>query len=88
MASVLALCGALSWVSGTSSAVLLHGGWFAAGLILTWLIVTTGGSATPTSAVGIEDLTDESLLRPLAAALVLLAAHWFGALAASRLERS
>jgi len=60
----------------------------AAGLILTWLIVTTGGSVTPTSAVGLEDITDESLLRPLAVALVLMAALWFGALAASRLERT
>jgi len=59
-----------------------------AGLILTWLIATTGGSITPTSAVGIESITDESLLRPLAVSLVLLAALWFGALAASRLERS
>ena len=60
----------------------------AGGLILTWLIVTTGGSVTPTSAVGLEDITDESLLRPLAVALVLLATLWFGALAASRLERA
>lgn len=63
----------------------------AAGLILTWLVVS-GGSVTPTSAVGLEflatSITDESLLRPLAVALVLLAALWFGALAASRLERS
>ena len=59
-----------------------------AGLILTWLIATTGGSITPTSAVGIESITDESLLRPLAVSLVLLAALWFGALAATRLERS
>lgn len=59
-----------------------------AGLILTWLIATTGGSITPTSAFGIESITDESLLRPLAVSLVLLAALWFGALAASRLERS
>lgn len=59
----------------------------AAGLILTWLVVSTGGSVTPTSAVGLESITDESLLRPLAVALVLLATLWFGALAASRLER-
>jgi hypothetical protein len=58
-----------------------------AGLILTWLIATAGGSITPTSAVGIESITDESLLRPLAVSLVLLAALWFSALAASRLER-
>jgi hypothetical protein len=38
--------------------------------------------------VGIESITDESLLRPLAVSLVLLPALWFGALAASRLERS
>lgn len=60
----------------------------AAGLILTWLVVSTGGSVTPTSAVGLESITDESLLRPLGVALVLLATLWFGALAASRLERT
>lgn len=61
-----------------------------AGLISTWLIATTGGSITPTSApFGVsESITDEILLRPLAVALVLLAALWFGALAASRLERA
>jgi len=59
-----------------------------AGLIVTWLIATTGGSISPTSAVGIESFTDESLLRPLGVVLVLLSTLWFGALAASRLERS
>lgn len=58
-----------------------------AGLISSWLIATTGGTVNPVSPVGLETITDESLLRPLAATLVLLAALWFAALAASRLER-
>ena len=59
-----------------------------AGLISTWLIATTGGAITPaTSPFGLESIKDESLLKPLGAAFVLLATLWFGALAASRLER-
>ena len=59
-----------------------------AGLISTWLIATTGGAITPaTSPFWLESITDESLLKPLGAAFVLLATLWFGALAASRLER-
>ena len=67
----------------------------AAGLISTWLIATagdgdvaaeegvaTGGFYGPYEAIG-----DDELLRALGASLVLLAAFWFGALAASRLER-
>ena len=57
------------------------------GLISSWLIATTGGAVNPIAPVGLETITDESLLRPLAAALVLLSALWFAALAASRLER-
>jgi hypothetical protein len=37
--------------------------------------------------VPVEQFGNESVLRPLGAALVLLAALWFTALAASRLER-
>jgi hypothetical protein len=58
-----------------------------AGLIASWLIATTGGAVSPASPLGLETISDESLLRPLAVALVLLATLWFGALAASRLER-
>lgn len=58
-----------------------------AGLIASWLIATAGGPVGLASPVGLESITDESLLRPLAAALVLLSAFWFAALAASRLER-
>jgi hypothetical protein len=59
-----------------------------AGLISSWLIATTGDEFTPFSPFGLESISDESLLRPLAAALVLLSTLWFGALAASRLEQS
>jgi len=65
----------------------------AAGLISTWLIATAGdGEVTgefggnsgyfPYGTIG-----DDQLLRALGASLVLLAAFWFGALAASRLEQ-
>ena len=57
-----------------------------AGLIASWLVATTGGGLTPASTLGLESISDESLLRPLAVALVLLSTLWFGALAASRLE--
>jgi len=40
------------------------------------------------SPLGLESISGQSLLRPLAAALVLLSTLWFGALAASRLERT
>ena len=59
-----------------------------AGLISTWLIATTGGAVTPLSPLGLESISGESLLRPLAAALVLLSTLWFGALAVSWLEQS
>jgi len=58
-----------------------------AGLIASWLIATTGSAVSPISPFGLESISDESLLRPLAAALVLLSTLWFGALAASRLEQ-
>jgi hypothetical protein len=60
-----------------------------AGLIATWLIASSGGDVTPLSPFGLSSaVADESLLRPLAIALALLSTLWFGALAASRLERS
>jgi hypothetical protein len=70
-----------------------------AGLITTYLIATAGGGgefpdAVPTDAgsvtspVGIVDVGDDEMLRVLGLLLVLLAAFWFGAIAASRLERA
>lgn len=59
-----------------------------AGLIATWLIASTGEEVTPLSPFGLSSIADESLLRPLAVALVLLSTLWLGALAASRLEQS
>lgn len=72
-----------------------------AALISTWLIATAGGEATISGESFPEDggsssvlnpvpynaLGDDELLRVLGAALVVLAALWFAALAASRLER-
>ena len=59
------------------------------GVIATVLIIDAGGDdVVPTaSPVPIESFADESLLRPLAAVVVVLAALWFAALAASRVER-
>ena len=55
-----------------------------AGLVSSWLVVTAGNVLrAPTEIIGNDDL-----LRVLGAALVLLAALWFGALAASRIERA
>jgi hypothetical protein len=64
----------------------------AAALISTWLIATAGGNASDSgelvySPYGLSVGNDE-LLRVLGAALVVLAALWFSALAASRLERT
>jgi len=68
----------------------------AAGLISTWLIATAGDGEVATGEVGGNGgfagvpygaIGDDQLLRALGASLVLLAAFWFGALAASRLER-
>lgn len=61
-----------------------------AGLISAWLVVS-GSSEDIVASAGPEVipgavLGDDDLLRALGAALVLLAALWFGALAASRLE--
>lgn len=61
-----------------------------AGLISAWLVVSASdadvvASAGPESIPGAV-LGDDDLLRALGAALVLLAALWFGTLAASRLE--
>ncbi len=64
-----------------------------AALVTTWLIATAGGTV-PVPAVGPlgvdpgGTLGDDGLLRVLGACFVLLAALWFAALAASRLERS
>lgn len=58
------------------------------GLISTWLLASTGGEVTSLSPIGFSSIAHESLLRPLAVALVLLSTLWFGALAASRLERT
>jgi hypothetical protein len=60
------------------------------GILATALILSAGGKDVvpiagpfPSAAVGNQDL-----LRPLAAVLVLIATLWFGALAASRVERT
>jgi len=60
-----------------------------AGLFATALILDAGGNGVVASAgpVPVTQFGNESVLRPLGAALVLLAALWFGALAASRVER-
>jgi hypothetical protein len=60
-----------------------------AGLFATVLILDVGGNGLVASAgpVPVTQFGNESVLRPLGAALVLLAALWFGALAASRVER-
>jgi hypothetical protein len=60
------------------------------GLIATWLIVTTGDEEAvvsgETSFVSALPLGNDALLQALGAVLVLLAAFWFAALAASRLD--
>jgi hypothetical protein len=60
-----------------------------AGLFATVLILDAGGNGVVASAgpVPVTQFGNESVLRPLGASLVLLAALWFGALAASRVER-
>jgi hypothetical protein len=59
------------------------------GAIATLLILTTGeGDVVASAPVPFEVLGNEGLLRPLAAMLVVLAALWFAALAASRVERA
>jgi hypothetical protein len=68
-----------------------------AGLISTWLIATSGDDATTSevvpsnsTVVGVSSdvIGDDELLRVLGASLVVLAALWFGTLAADRLERA
>jgi hypothetical protein len=61
-----------------------------AAVLATVLIIDTGGEDVVASAspVPIGSFADETLLRPLAAVLVVLAALWFSALAASRVERT
>jgi hypothetical protein len=57
-------------------------------VLATVLIITAGGDdIVPTVGAVPVDFANESLLRPLAAVLVVLAALWFAALAASRVER-
>jgi hypothetical protein len=62
----------------------------AGGLISTWLVLTADGGdfgvAGGGAAVPFAGPADDELLRLLGASLVLLAALWFAALAASRLE--
>jgi hypothetical protein len=60
-----------------------------AGLFATVLVVDAGGNGVVASAgpVPVGQFGNESVLRPLGAALVVLAALWFGALAASRVSR-
>ncbi len=65
-----------------------------AGLISSWLLATSGdgvadgyGGSVSSGIVPYVALGDDGLLRPLAAALVLLSTLWFGALAASRLDQ-
>jgi hypothetical protein len=60
-----------------------------AGVFATVLIVDAGGDGVVASAgpVPVERFGNESVLRPFGAALVVLAALWFAALAASRVSR-
>jgi hypothetical protein len=58
-------------------------------VIATVLIITSGGDDVMVAAAPVPvDFANESLLRPLAAVFVVLAALWFAALAASRVERT
>jgi hypothetical protein len=60
-----------------------------AAILATVLIIDTDNGVAPApSIVGVETFTNESLLRPLAAVLVVMAALWFAALAASRVDRT
>jgi hypothetical protein len=58
-------------------------------VVSSWLIVSASNDdvvvTEPTSPIGILPVENDSLLRALGALLVLLAASWFGALAASRI---
>jgi hypothetical protein len=58
-------------------------------VIATVLVIRTGGDdLVPTVGAVPVDFANESLLRPLAAIFVVLAALWFAALAASRVDRT
>lgn len=59
-----------------------------AGAIATWLILTAGDGIAGISPFGLAPggASDDESLRVLGAALVVLTALWFSALAASRLE--
>jgi hypothetical protein len=60
-----------------------------AGILASVLILSVGDAASVADVpTGITSIADESLLRPLAAVLVVLASLWFAALAASRVDRS
>ena len=60
-----------------------------AGILASGLIISVGDAASVASVpTGITSIADESLLRPLAAVLVVLASLWFAALATSRVDRS
>ncbi len=60
-----------------------------AGFLASVLILDAGGSnfSPSRSLFGVESFANESVLRPLAAVLVVNAALWFAALAATRVER-
>ena len=60
-----------------------------AAALATWLIATAGNTnINPIGLTPASDTSDDEVLRILGAALVVLAALWFSALAASRLERA
>jgi hypothetical protein len=61
-----------------------------AALLTSVLILDAGesGLAATAGPVPVGQFTNESTLRPLGAVVVILAALWFGALAASRVEKS
>jgi hypothetical protein len=60
-----------------------------AGVLATVLIIDAGGGdvVVATAPVRVEQFGNERLLRPLSAVVVVLAALWLGALAASRVEK-
>ena len=59
-----------------------------AGFIATWLVATAGSLSGSVFGNPVAVIDDDGLLRALGAAFVLLAALWFAALAAGRLERA
>jgi len=63
-----------------------------AALLATVLVIDAGGGGrrivASASPVPIEGFANENVLRPLAAVIVVLSALWFGALAASRAEKT